>query len=245
MKHHTGHIAIAIVLAVALHAALLAFVLTRHDAKLSMMPPSPAVTIQLLRAAGGPRARQTTQTAQTIQAAQMAQPHAPLHAPVAPQAAATPARTVAITPSHTASTVPASPALGTNNATGTAFASPSESGTGRKSGQSVNTSGSGSGAGSGSGVLKNVTHVDCRIVMPSYPDAAHSRGESGTAYVYFIIERSGKISHVELQQSSGFIRLDDAALAAVRRGSCRPYLENGKAVSVSVAQPFPFRLREK
>lgn len=87
---------------------------------------------------------------------------------------------------------------------------------------------------------KNVSHLDCRIVKPDYPALSHRRGETGTAEVRFVIGLTGAIESVELAKSSGYPRLDDAALAAMRASTCHPYLENGAAVRAAYTQPFAF-----
>jgi len=91
---------------------------------------------------------------------------------------------------------------------------------------------------------KNVSHLDCRIVQPDYPMLSRRRGESGTAYVHFVVGLSGKIENIQLKKSSGYDRLDDAALAAMRESSCKPYLENGEPVRAAYTQPFAFSLQD-
>jgi protein TonB len=91
---------------------------------------------------------------------------------------------------------------------------------------------------------KNVSHVECNIAQPDYPALSRRRGESGTAYVRFVVGLSGKLENVELKKSSGFSRLDDAAVAAVRASACKPYLENGEPVRAAYTQPFNFNLTD-
>jgi protein TonB len=91
---------------------------------------------------------------------------------------------------------------------------------------------------------KNVSHIECNIAKPDYPSLSRRRGETGTAYVKFVVGLSGKLESIELKKSSGFSRLDDAALAAVRASACKPYLENGQPVRAAYAQPFDFNLTD-
>ena len=91
---------------------------------------------------------------------------------------------------------------------------------------------------------KNVSHLDCRIVQPDYPALSRRRGETGTAFVHFVVGLAGKIENIELKKSSGYSRLDDAAVGAMRQSSCKPYLENGEAVRAAYTQPFDFSLRD-
>ena len=70
------------------------------------------------------------------------------------------------------------------------------------------------------------------------------RGETGTAYVTFVIAPTGKVESLSLKKSSGFSRLDDAAIAAAHASSCKPYLENGEAIRATATQPYNFNLND-
>jgi protein TonB len=91
---------------------------------------------------------------------------------------------------------------------------------------------------------KNVSHLDCNIVRPDYPALSKRRGETGTVYVNFVVGLSGKIENIELKKSSGFSRLDDAAVDAIRSSTCKPYLENGQPVRAAHTQPYDFNLND-
>ncbi len=58
----------------------------------------------------------------------------------------------------------------------------------------------------------------------------------------FIIGTTGGIESVSLVKSSGFSRLDDAAVEALRSSTCQPYLENGSPIRVFYTQAFTFGL---
>jgi protein TonB len=236
--HHLGRRIIAIVVIVALHMALLAFVFTRSDALLpATTRPLPAVAIQLLREPGSPGATQAhvaTHAAPaspvTQQAQQQRAPHdvsVPTHARPHARAIASSSPPVSVMPSPTA--LP--------HATAITSASPPGAGLGRGAEKTSGASDAGTSAtGMASGAPKNVAHVDCHIARPAYRDS----DESGTVDVRFIVEPTGKISHAEIRRSSGIRSLDDAALAATRQGVCRPWIENGKAMRVTATQPFRF-----
>ncbi|AOJ73823.1 energy transducer TonB [Burkholderia ubonensis] len=91
---------------------------------------------------------------------------------------------------------------------------------------------------------KNVAALQCNFVKPDYPSMSRRRGESGTAYVHFVVGVTGKVESVELQKSSGYPRLDEAALAAMRASTCRPYIENGQAIRAGRTQPYNFGLTD-
>jgi protein TonB len=91
---------------------------------------------------------------------------------------------------------------------------------------------------------KNVTHLDCNIVKPDYPAMSRRHAESGTAYVRFVVGLTGKLENIELKKSSGYDRLDQAALDAVRASTCKPYLENGEPIRAAYTQPYQFGLND-
>jgi len=91
---------------------------------------------------------------------------------------------------------------------------------------------------------KDVAHLECNIAVPDYPAMSRRRGESGTALVKFVVGLTGKIENIELKKSSGSSRLDDAALDAMRSSACKPYKENGVAIRAAYSQPFVFGLND-
>jgi protein TonB len=91
---------------------------------------------------------------------------------------------------------------------------------------------------------QDISHLDCSIAKPDYPRSSQRRGESGTAYIRFVVGLTGGIEDIELKKSSGFGRLDDAALAAAHASTCRPYIENGAPMRVPTSVPFVFSLND-
>jgi protein TonB len=89
---------------------------------------------------------------------------------------------------------------------------------------------------------KQVSHVDCNIGQPAYPVMSQRHNETGTAVVRFVVGADGHVESAKILHSSGYARLDDAALDAVRGGTCRPWKEAGVPVRVAYAQPFVFGL---
>ena len=84
--------------------------------------------------------------------------------------------------------------------------------------------------------------LGCAIPQPMYPAPARRLGRQGTVSVAVTIDRTGRFSSVSVLRSSGFTDLDEAAIDAVARGHCEPYVENGVARIVTAAQPISFNL---
>jgi protein TonB len=60
--------------------------------------------------------------------------------------------------------------------------------------------------------LKTANRVD-----PTYPPASRRAGEQGTVRLKVLVDTSGRASNVAVSQTSGFPRLDQAAMEAVRK----------------------------
>lgn len=57
-----------------------------------------------------------------------------------------------------------------------------------------------------------------------------------------LINQQGRAERIEVQKSSGFVRLDEAAREAVQRAQFKPHLEDDKPITVFVLVPISFRL---
>lgn len=77
---------------------------------------------------------------------------------------------------------------------------------------------------------------------PAYPSASRRLGESGRVLIRVEIDVQGRARQVQLSRSSGSIRLDEAALAAVRVARFKPYTENGSPLVVWTTVPIVFEL---
>jgi protein TonB len=78
-------------------------------------------------------------------------------------------------------------------------------------------SGSGVGRGSAAGIEPGWMPRGGAQPAPKYPETARRRGAQGTAQVALRLAANGRVADVRLHRSSGDARLDDAALAGVRR----------------------------
>lgn len=77
---------------------------------------------------------------------------------------------------------------------------------------------------------------------PAYPPMSRRLGESGKVVLRVTLNAQGRVAKATVNQSSGFNRLDEAALAAVREWRCTPAQRNGQAVEATALQPFNFVL---
>lgn len=78
---------------------------------------------------------------------------------------------------------------------------------------------------------------------PAYPAISRRLGEEGTVVLHVELDQTGAVVHASVKSSSGFARLDEAALAAVRNWRCQPAQRNGQPVRATALQPFKFVLQ--
>lgn len=77
---------------------------------------------------------------------------------------------------------------------------------------------------------------------PAYPVFAKRAREQGVVMLRVRVDAAGNVEGVELHQSSGSDRLDNAALAAVRRWRFVPAREGDRAVAGVALVPIHFEL---
>lgn len=68
-----------------------------------------------------------------------------------------------------------------------------------------------------------------RRVKPSYPSLSRRKGEQGSVTLEVLVKADGSAGTVTVKTSSGFSRLDKAAVNAVRRWRFEPHKINGLA----------------
>jgi protein TonB len=78
---------------------------------------------------------------------------------------------------------------------------------------------------------------------PNYPMLARRMNETGTAVLRVELDEQGHVAAARIATSSGYARLDDAALAAVKTWRCTPAQRNGQPVRAVALQPFKFVLQ--
>lgn len=78
---------------------------------------------------------------------------------------------------------------------------------------------------------------------PRYPPLSRRMGEEGTVVLRVELDVHGKVCAARVTGSSGFARLDDAALEAVRNWRCHPAQRDGQPVHAVALQPFKFILQ--
>jgi protein TonB len=79
---------------------------------------------------------------------------------------------------------------------------------------------------------------------PAYPRLSKRNAESGRVMVRVYVDVAGMPRNVQVGTSSGFARLDDAAVAAVQKARFKPYTENGQPTAGWTHVPINFELEK-
>lgn len=91
-----------------------------------------------------------------------------------------------------------------------------------------------------SGVDLSASMIDA--VPPKYPYESRRLKEQGTVVLDVLLTPAGSVERISVRSSSGFQRLDKAALEAVRRWRWSPTQREGHAVAVRGLVEIPFTL---
>lgn len=74
------------------------------------------------------------------------------------------------------------------------------------------------------------------------PLASRRLGEQGTVWLRVLVGADGAPRQVTVQKSSGFARLDEQALSAMRKARFKPQVDNGVAVEWIVVAPLQYEI---
>ncbi|MDP3088354.1 MAG: energy transducer TonB [Methylotenera sp.] len=77
---------------------------------------------------------------------------------------------------------------------------------------------------------------------PNYPAISRRLGEQGQVKLKVELDEAGRVISARVVESSGYKRLDEAGLAAVKSWRCNAATRDGKAVRAVALQPFDFIL---
>lgn len=93
-------------------------------------------------------------------------------------------------------------------------------------------------ADAGPRVISDVAYLE--PPRPLYPAESRRSGEEGLVVLRVLIDETGRVVRIEVERSSGFARLDNAARKAVEHALFRPYVENGVPRQALAVVPIEF-----
>lgn len=92
--------------------------------------------------------------------------------------------------------------------------------------------------------LSTELSVSCpSLTAPVYPAISRRMGEEGKLVLRVELDERGRVDDAHVVDSSGYARLDKAALEAVKNWQCRPSMRDGQPVRAVALQPFNFVLQ--
>jgi periplasmic protein TonB len=77
---------------------------------------------------------------------------------------------------------------------------------------------------------------------PEYPSASRRMEEEGTVGLRFLVGTDGKVIQSEIEKSSGYKRLDEAARAGLAKCQFRPAMVDGKPEQAWTTIRYVWRL---
>lgn len=92
-------------------------------------------------------------------------------------------------------------------------------------------------------VRKKAAPVYRQNSQPSYPVMAKRRGYEGEVLLHALVDTGGRVSELEIKQSSGHISLDRAALKTVKNWVFSPAIDGDRPVAMWVDVPIVFQLK--
>lgn len=88
------------------------------------------------------------------------------------------------------------------------------------------------------GAVVNSTNCE----KPEYPSASRRLEEEGTVFLRFLVGADGKVVQAEVEKSSGYKRLDEAARAGLSRCQFKPATVDGKPEQAWASMKYTWRL---
>jgi protein TonB len=80
-------------------------------------------------------------------------------------------------------------------------------------------------------------------LSPTYPQRSREVGESGVVLLAFDVDSAGGAANILVKESSGYPRLDQAAVESLRQSCFEPATENGKSVASHTELRISFELK--
>jgi periplasmic protein TonB len=90
-------------------------------------------------------------------------------------------------------------------------------------------------------VIAEIDYV--RAPAPVYPNESRRKRERGTVLLRVLVDSQGRPAQIDIERSSGYVRLDSAAREAVEKALFRPHEVDGVARPAQVLIPIEFMRR--
>ena len=92
--------------------------------------------------------------------------------------------------------------------------------------------------------LPSTAATSAQNQAPLYPKISRKRKEQGTVLLLLLVSKLGQVESIQIKRSSGFSRLDQAALQAVKQWRFTAASQNGQAIDYWYEMPINFSLNQ-
>lgn len=92
--------------------------------------------------------------------------------------------------------------------------------------------------------LPSTAATSAQNLAPLYPKISRKRKEQGTVLLLLLVSKLGHVESIQIKRSSGFSRLDQAALQAVKQWRFTAASQNGQAIDYWYEMPINFSLNQ-
>ena len=99
------------------------------------------------------------------------------------------------------------------------------------------------GPGSGPLIIEPTLDPRYPFTEPEYPVSEIRQGHEGTVLLSLQILPNGRVGAVRIEQSSGYVKLDDAAAKEARKWRMKPGTSDGSAMAMWKKVPIKFQLK--
>jgi periplasmic protein TonB len=96
---------------------------------------------------------------------------------------------------------------------------------------------------SDNGAITQIKPAYLKNPPPGYPEVSRRRGEEGVVVLVALVGADGEIKELKVKESSGFEKLDQAAVMAVKKWRFQPAKMGMIDISSEVEIPIRFRLK--
>lgn len=92
--------------------------------------------------------------------------------------------------------------------------------------------------------IESASLTATKRIEPAYPAASRRAGEAGEVHLRVLVDESGRPIEVKILKSSGFERLDESAVTAIRRWVFAPARQGSGPVTAWTQVSVTFRLED-
>ncbi len=87
--------------------------------------------------------------------------------------------------------------------------------------------------------------VRWKLIMDNYNKIGPGIDQEGTVFLKLLVDTTGDVIQVVIAQTSGFPKLDSAAIQQAKKWKFKPVIDQGQLKRAWIAAPIKFELNHK